>query len=168
MRTRILALAFLAAACAGDTLSEPEAPPPSLRAEVVTLFKGWFPLTPPPAGIFNACTGEHVLVSGDYNLTVRMVTSNSGVGSFRVHSQVNVKGVGATTGTEYLAMEVLNLTQNAGPNGAAVFHMTYPLNTVSKGAMDNAAGHIRQQVTVNTNGELTVDRTDIAFDVCRG
>jgi hypothetical protein len=145
-----------------------EAPAPSFRAEVVTLFKGWFPLTPPPGGVYNACTDEFVLVSGDYNLIVRMVTSASGRTQFRVHSQVNVKGTGATSGTEYVAMEVLNLTETAGPTGAAVFHMQYPLRAISKGSAANAAGHIAIQTTVNANGEITVDRTEFVFDVCGG
>lgn len=168
MRTGYVLLAMAAAACGGDHATEPQVPPPSLRAEVVTLFKGWFPLTPPPAGVFNACTGERVHFTGDFNLIVRLVTSNSGRSQFRVHSQANVKGIGAVTGTEYVSTDLLNLTETGGASGAAVFNLVYTILTVSKGAMDNSAGYIRQQLTVNADGEVTVDRTEVAFDVCRG
>lgn len=156
------------AACGAESAVAPEGARPRFRAEVETMFQGWFPLTPPPAGVFNACTGENVLVSGDYHLIVRQVTSSSGGTHFRVHSQVNVKGVGAVSGTEYVAMEVLNLTDQAGSDGAAVFHMSYPLRTVSKGPLPNSTGEIRIQLTINANGEVSVDRQELTFDVCYG
>jgi hypothetical protein len=168
MRHLLWISVVVSGACGSDTPVSPESIRPDFRAEVETLFEGWFPLTPPPSGVYNACTGEHVLVSGDYHLIVRQVISSSGGSHFRVHSQVNVKGVGAVSGTEYNAMEVLNLVQQAGPTGAAVFHMSYPLRTISKGAMDNSSGEIRIQMTVNGQGEVAVDRADVSFDVCRG
>ena len=168
MRRILYALGLLGVACDGEAPVAPGLPGPSLRAEVETMFQGWFPLTPPPAGVFNACTGEHVLVSGEFHLIVRLVTSQNGNSHFRVHSQVNVKGVGAVTGTEYIAMEVLNMTEQAGANGSAMFHMSYPLRTVSKGTLENSFGEIRIQLTVNAEGEVVVDRTEVAFDVCRG
>jgi hypothetical protein len=156
------------AACGAEPALAPEGGRAHFRAEVETMFQGWFPLTPPPAGVFNACTGEHVLLSGDYHLIVRQVSSASGGTHFRIHSQVNVKGLGAVSGTEYNAMEVLNLTQQAGPAGAAVVHMSYPIRTVSKGALPNSTGQIRIQLTINANGDVSVDRQDFAFDVCYG
>ena len=164
----IVAAAMLMSACTEEIPSAPETPGPDFRADVETLFKGWFPLNPPPGGVFNACTGENVLFTGTFNLTVRSVTSSSGRTQFRVHVNGNVTGVGATTGTEYQSNEVTNLTETAGPKGAAVFHLNFTIRTVSKGSLDNSVGQIRIQVTVNANGEVTVDRELFEFDICRG
>jgi hypothetical protein len=166
--TAIAATAILLSACSDVLPSGPETPAPTFRATVETLFKGWFPLTPPPGGVFNACTGEPVLLSGEFNLIVRRVTSSSGQTLFLVHSQVNLAGVGAVSGTTYQANEVLNLTQMAGPTSATVFHLEFHTHTVSAGSSDNSSGVIRIQVTVNADGTVTVDKQTVVFDVCKG
>lgn len=164
-----LAVGLLTAnACATDLPTGADDLSPTLRAEVETLFQGWFPLTPPPAGVWNACTGEHVLVSGDYHLIVRRVTSSSGQTTFRVHSQVNVKGVGAVSGTEYVSNEMLNLTRIGGPHGATVMQLEFRINTISKGSAPNASGYIRIHLTVSATGEVTADQQEFVFDICRG
>jgi hypothetical protein len=160
-------VALLLSGCGPESPQAPDTPPPLFRAEVVTLFKGWFPLLPPPGGIFNPCTGETVIITGDFNLDVRMVTSASGRTQFRVHSQANVKGEAVGTGTEYVAVDLLNLTENAGPDGAAVFHLQYNLRSVSKGGMSNSKGWIRSHLTVNANGVERAGYDDAAFDVCQ-
>jgi hypothetical protein len=165
-RAIVLGGSLLAGACGVEGPTGP-APSPSFKAEVVTLFKGWFPLTPPPGGVYNVCTEEYMLMSGDYNLTVRMVTSSAGQSHFRVHSQANVKGVGATTGVEYVSLDLLNLEEKAGAKGAAVFHMQYPIRWVAKGRPPNVSGHIAVHVTVNANGTVTVNREEFVFDDCQ-
>lgn len=164
---RLSGAVLLATACSGDLPGSPDIPRPNLSAEVVSLFKGWFPLNPPPGGIYNACTDEFMLITGDYNLNVRMVTSASGETHFRVHSQANVKGVGATSGREYVSLDLLNLVEKAGANGAAVFHLQYPLRYVAKGHLPNGSGHIAIHVTVNANGTVTVNREEFVFDECQ-
>lgn len=163
----IMAAAPAWLACSVEETVGPDSLAPSFRAEVATIFKGWFDLNPPPAGIFNACTGEFMVISGTYNLIVRTVTSASGETHFLVHSQANVKGVGATTGTEYVSLDLLNLMEKAGANGAAVLHLQYPLRYVAKGGLANMAGHIAIHVTVNANGTVTVNREEFVFDECQ-
>ena len=161
-----IAACVLAAACGGDSPTNP-APSPSFKAEVVTMFKGWFPLTPPPGGVYNRCTDEFMLIAGEYNLAVRMVTSAAGGTQFRVHSQANVKGVGATSGVEYVSLDLLNLTENAGENGAAVFHLQYPIRYIAKGGLPNVSGHMAIHVTVNADGTVTVNHEEFVFDECQ-
>lgn len=159
--------ALLLSGCGAESPQAPYTPAPLFRAEVLTLFKGWFPLMPPPGGIFHPCTGEMVIFTGDYNLIVRMVTSESGHTQFRVHSQANVKGEAVGTGTEYVAVDLLNLTENAGPDGAAVFHLQYPLRAVSKGGLPNSKGWIRSHLTVSASGVERAGFDEVAFDVCQ-
>lgn len=164
-----LAVGLLTAnACTTDLPTAADDLSPNLRAEVETLFQGWFPLNPPPTGVWNACTGEYVLVSGDFHLIVRRVTASSGHVTFRVLSHANVTGIGATTGMEYVSNEVLNLTRTGSPDGAAVFQLEFRINTISKGSAPNAAGYMRLHMTVNAQGEVTAERQEFVFDICRG
>jgi hypothetical protein len=164
----IAAAVMLTTACTDGIPSAPEPASLNFRADVETLFKGRFPLNPPPGGVPNACTGENVLVSGTYNLIVRMVTTSSGETQFRVHVSGNVTGIGATTGTVYQSNEFTNLTQIAGPNGSAVFHFRFQTQSVSRGPLANSTGVIQIQLTVNANGTVSVDRELYEFDTCRG
>lgn len=162
-----LGMLVVATACSDDPIA-PAAPNPDFRAEVNVLFEGWFQLNPPPGGLFNVCTGENVIVGGEYHLKVQQVVASSGRTTYRVHSQVNIKGTGVTSGREYVAMEVLNQTMSTGPDGAQVLHLEYPLRTISKGSADNGAGRIRIHTTFNPAGELTSSNEEFAFDECGG
>jgi hypothetical protein len=131
---------------------------------VETILQGRFPLTPPAGGIYNACTDEKVLFSGDFNLVVRSVTSNSGNSVFLIKVAAHVTGVGATTGMQYVSNEVTSLTLHGAGDLSHVFN----IHTISKGGTPNSSGLIRIQMTFDANGNPTAFHETFEFDICKG
>lgn len=162
----VLAGVLLSAGCheapTGPSLSPPD---PQFGASSETLVRDRFPLV---NTVFNACTGEWVDIEGEFLVVVRQVLAPSGRSHFLVHVNVHVKGTGQTTGTGYVSNEQLNLVANGGGSGAQVFVFEFRILTVSQGPSENAAGRIRIHMTVNANGDVTVDETEFIFDECRG
>lgn len=161
-----LAVGLMPAACndapAGPGFSPPD---PQLGASSETLIRDRFPLV---NTVFNDCTGEWVDIEGEFLVVVRQVLAPSGRSHFLVHVNVHVKGTGQTTGTGYVSNEHLNLVANGGGDGAQVFVLEFRVFSISKGPSDNGAGRIRIHMTVNANGDVTVDNFEFVFDECRG
>jgi len=167
MRRLFCILPLLALGACDQLPDEPAALPPSFGATVETLEKGWFPLTPPPGGVYNACTGEYVLFSGSFNLLVRRVTSDADQVMWVIHQAVNVKGIGQTTGTKYISNEVLNYKTHAGPNSANTLQIAFPILVHSTGGGSTSVGLILIHATLDANGNLTAFKEVFSFD-CRG
>lgn len=166
MRRLVYILPLLVVGACDQLPNQPAALPPSFSATVETLEKGWFPLTSPP--VYNACIGEYVVFSGSFNLLVRRVTSDAEQLMWVIHQAVNVKGIGQTTGTEYISNEVLNYKTHAGPNSANVLQIAYPIKVHSKGGDFRSVGMILIHATLDANGNLTAFKEVFSFDdVCR-
>lgn len=161
-----LAVGLASTACNEAPAGPGVAPPdPRFGASSETLIRDRFPLV---NTVFNACTGEWVDIEGEFLVVVRQVLAPSGRTNFLAHVNVHVKGSGQTTGTGYVSNEQLNLVANGGDAGAQVFVLEFRILTVSQGPSDNAAGRIRIHMTVNANGDVTVDNFEFVFDECRG
>ncbi len=156
-------LVFLGACAEPMTQPEEVAPPPQLRAEVETLFQGRFPLRPPPPAV-HPCFGEAVELSGDYNLVVRRITSAGGPSVFLVQVAAHATGVGLTTGARYVISEGTQFTSH----GSGTMSLRFRVQVISQGGIPNAAGWVHLHLTFDANGNLTAERGEIAFDVCRG
>jgi hypothetical protein len=164
MRRSLYILPVLVLGACDQLPDETAAPPPSFSATVETIEKGWFPLTPPPGGVYNACTGEYVLFSGYFNLIVRRVESDDGQVMWLIHQGINVKGIGQTTGMEYISNEVFTYKTHDGPNSANVFQIAYPIIVHSKGGDFRSVGMIQIHATLDANGNLTASKEVFSFD----
>ena len=163
----ILILPLLALGGCGQLADESTAPQPSFSATAETIEKGWFPLNSPPGGVYNDCTNEYVVFSGSFNLIVRRVESDADQVMWLIHQGINVKGVGQTTGTEYISNEVFTYKTHDGPNSANVFQIAYPMHVHSKGGEYWSAGMIQIHATLDANGDLTAHKEVFSFDsVC--
>jgi len=166
--TTILLLGFGACAEAPTSVTS-DVPEPQFAAQVETIEKGRFPIG--PRTVFNVCTNEFVDIAGEFNLVVRQVTTPTGKVHFFIHSVGgHVLGVGQTTGTEYVSNEHFNLVEHSGGNGATNLIIEFTITWVSKGrAPNNEVGKLQIFVTINANGEVTVDREVVrGFDECQG
>ena len=168
MRNSIYVLPLLTLAACSQLADESTAPQPSFSATVETIEKGWFPLESPPGGVYNDCTGEYVVFSGTFNLVVRRVESTAEQVMWLIHQGINVKGIGQTTGMEYISNEVFTYKTHDGPNSANVFQIAYPMQVHSKGGEYKSAGMIQIHATLDANGNLTADKQVFSFDsTCR-
>ena len=168
MRRSLYILPLLALGACDQLPDETAALPPSFSATVETIEKGWFPLTSPPGGVYNDCTAEYVVFSGSFNLVVLRVESAAEQVMWLIHQGINVKGIGQTTGMEYISNEVFTYKTHAGPNSANTFQIAYPILVHSKGGDFRSVGMILIHATLDANGNLTAHKEVFSFDsACR-
>jgi hypothetical protein len=132
-------------------------------AQVDKILHARFPIS---NSQFWACTNEIVDFEGEFLVSVRQTTSASGNTTFRLHVSSHVKGVGQTSGDEYVSNEVTNLTDHTqGDRFSDVFQ--FRIVRISKGGAENSAGWIKFHLTID-DGVVKIIKDDAAFDVCRG
>jgi hypothetical protein len=164
MRNSIYVLPLLTLAACTQLADESAAPQPSFSATVETIEKGRFPFASPPGGVYNDCTGEYVVFSGYFNLVVRRVVSDADQVMWLIHQGINAKGIGQTTGTEYISNEEFTYKTHDGPNSANTFQIAYPILVHSKGGDFGSVGMILIHATLDANGDLTASKVVFSFD----
>jgi len=126
-------------------------------AEAITITDS---VTEPYETTITACNGEEVHLSGEllfiYHVTV---DANDAIHSAFILVPQNVVGVGAETGVRYRAVggdreQFYNLDADVGP---ITYTNTDMFNLVSQGGSDNFQAKYTFHVTVNANGEITVE-----------
>ena len=124
-------------------------------------------LCPDNFPILRDCLTECIYLSGTINVVYNVFEDGSG--GFHMHSQAsnqNVKGVGLTTGTEYINSWNANWNHYFGEldwgTGAKIppckWHVTYRDHYVSKGNSPNFMVTWDMQIVINANGEMTIER----------
>jgi hypothetical protein len=112
------------------------------------------------------CTGEDVHVYGPIDVTVQTTTDAKGNTHLVTHYTPHLTAVGLTSGTRYLAVGPTQIVSfdAAGPS---VFNVANIIITVAPGSGDNFVLTEVVHVTLNANGQVTVefDRINVA---CRG
>lgn len=106
---------------------------------------------------YNACPdgSEAVPMSGQLHIVSRAVLDGSGGAHLGLHvNPVRVRGVGAESGDEYLAVGALNLTANVERLPAELTYVNN-FNLVRKGSGDNLRLHVNTRLTVDANGRIT-------------
>jgi hypothetical protein len=112
------------------------------------------------------CTGEAVHVYGPIDVIVQTTTDAKGRTHLTTHYSPHLTAVGLTTGKRYLAVGPTQIVSfDAG--GPAVFNVANIIITVAPGSGDNFVLTEVVHVTLNANGDVTVDfdRVNVA---CRG
>jgi hypothetical protein len=115
----------------------------------------------------NPCNGETVHVTGDIHFLVHTVETSSGMFQLHFQSQpAGVSGVGETTGLNYQFSGKNAETRNDVPAG---FTDTFIANmhVISQGQTDNLDSHSTIHFTLNANGVVRAQVTNINF-ACRG
>jgi|SRR6185295_15572523 len=116
--------------------------------------------------VFNECNGEDVLLQGIGHL---VVTDNPQNGThFQIHIQaVGLKGIGLSSGLEYVWVEQSRVADVFLENGAGSGLLSAHLRAVSKGAAENYELTFIVRGTQNSNGEQTSFRLDPGTITCR-
>ncbi len=116
------------------------------------------------AGVYNACANELVGLTGEIH-TVTHITYDSG----RAHVVVRVNAQGvegfSSEGRRYRATRNLGTTANG--DGLPFSSTTVQsFNLVSAGSGPNMLVHVTAHITVNANGETTVEVQNVSGDEC--
>ncbi|MBS7624148.1 hypothetical protein KEJ29_01035 [Candidatus Bathyarchaeota archaeon] len=111
---------------------------------------------------------EVVVCEGVIHYNIQLVFDSAGGAHWRICASHNLRGIGLTTGRKYQIVSTETRHYNARYAGFP-YEWTY-INTsplISQGKLTNMIFTIRNQVTVNANGEITVSFSEIQI-VYRG
>jgi hypothetical protein len=116
------------------------------------------------------CTGEEIHVTGTVHFVERYYETDGGY-HFRIHyNLVNAKGVGLTSGEEYIITSAGGTAENVVPAGSLVRNTVDLQLIVGKGQADNLVAHsLLHYVIEVVDGEPTVKMEKIEiFTKCQG
>ena len=102
------------------------------------------------------CT-EVVRVTGTFHVLFASTVSASGETMDRIHINANGTGIGRTTGAEYGFNDEINLTQHTASGSLRTDSQIETLKLIGRGAVPDQIVRARFRVTVNANGETTVE-----------
>ncbi len=134
------------------------AAPQAARAQATTIHVNQ--TDPFTAVIDDPCTGEPILFEGTIH-TEGEITINDNHTHSQLHTNIHATGIGALTGTEYIFNDVLNNNTNSGDPLPMIVSLEHNTRIISTGPSDNFLANTRIQITINANGEMTVDRVDV-------
>jgi len=118
--------------------------------------------------VLNQCNGEWIICGGTIHYNVQLMVDSAGGLHWRWHANHNLRGECWTTGKKYQVVSTFTQHYNTKADGFPyewTFVNTSPL--ISQGSVTNMIFTIRNQVTINANGETTVSFSDVQI-VCRG
>ena len=120
----------------------------------------------PISGTITACNLEQVVYEGFVNYVSHMTVSNSGQVNFKYGGNLNVRGVGLTTGARYTGNETYQFEQHFDSLDLAPFNLTinHHFNFIGQGGVPNTRAKSISHVTVNANGELISSRFEFTAD----
>lgn len=113
--------------------------------------------------VYNDCTNEDVHLVGEVQYFSE--TRDDGAGGYHVnfHTNFYLKGVGLSSGTQYIWNTENNGNENVSPPFPAMFSYTRTRHVVAQGKATNQHLTVRQQFTINANGDVTVDRYEFSL-----
>jgi hypothetical protein len=155
-KRRIIAAVVAAAACAALALFAASAQ----GADGVTVLR--FDI--PSFSIFNPCTNEDVAISGTALSVIDTTQDNHGLEGHSV--DIALKGVGQTTGAQYISVSTNTITENASDNGAMAETVVTYSRLVTPGAGNDLLFAILFHETFDANGELVVRFNRFIPGVC--
>ena len=159
------AAVVLAAACSQDVTSVPAdrsvlLAPATAGTEVNDKDPFSFVVFVPCA---NGCAGETVPLDGFLHTLINVRSNANGGFGLKLHFQPQgVTGVGSVTGDKYQATGVTQ--QNANVNAAVTVTFVNNFRVIGQGPGNNFLVHENAHVTVNANGETTVDHDNFSIE----
>ncbi len=122
-------------------------------------------IVPVDAVVLSTCA-ENVHVTGDMVESTSIVTKN-GITHFSFHVRAHLDGVGVTSGESYTLNASTLEEQNSKGDFPAEANIVLHELLVSRGGSPNEKVTIRIHITINANGDVVVDRSDMSDD-CEG
>lgn len=159
-----LATALLIACDSGPTPVEPSAELEAIAYQPASAARP-NPSFQPFAFSVDNCV-ETVDVAGTFHEVIQFFVGPNGKEHFRFHINAKGTGVGRTTGARYQWNDRLFDITNAVPSGRLTFTLNDRARLIGQGAAVNTVVAIQIKVTVNAQGNVTVDRFR-ALAVCR-
>ena len=104
---------------------------------------------------------ETVDLTGTFHEVTRVFVGPGGKEQFRFHINAKGTGVGQLTGTRYQWNDRLFDITNFAPSGTVSFTLNDYARLVGQGSAPNMDIAIQAKVTVNAQGEVTVDRSTV-------
>jgi hypothetical protein len=111
---------------------------------------------------------ENIVCEGEIHYNIQLVLDSAGGAHWHWCGSHNLRGVGLNTGKKYQVVSTETRHYNSR-DGGFPYEWTY-INTsplISQGETTNMIFKIRNQVTINANGEITVSFSEIQI-VYRG
>ncbi|WP_373495174.1 hypothetical protein [Aquiflexum sp.] len=106
--------------------------------------------------------GELVDVDGEFHFVSNSVFSNNGNVMLKYHVNGKGTGVGQDSGAVYQWNEVSNQTFNASKG--INYTVTQTFMMIGQGKAPNRKVHLTYHITINANGELTVDVYNLSVE----
>jgi len=113
----------------------------------------------------NPCTGEPVQLNLELDLVIHTTTTETGGFHRHTTSNLNGTGLGLLTGANYVLSSVA--TANTNIAGAANQTLWQDAVLVGQGDVPNFLFQEIEHITINDNGEVTVD-FEMPFQKCLG
>ena len=104
--------------------------------------------------IFDSATGENVDIDVTYKSDFHVVVDSGGNFHVDIHDVYSGRGVGESTGTQYIANQTDNFSLTF-TKGGAVETAPVHFSMISKGGLDNLEVYGIFHITVNANGVVT-------------
>lgn len=157
----VLPVALLSLMACGETPSQPDVPDPSFA---VNGAGEWVDIN---LTTFDSCNDE--LVDWTTRQQIRTWSRADKSGGFHIgfHRTWVGTGVGQVTGTESILNWGHNVQRYFGGPFPQTFTRVIDNNIVTKGSAANRIFSLKQHITVNANGEVTVDHSEQKL-VCVG
>jgi hypothetical protein len=119
----------------------------------------------PSFSFFNPCTSENVTTVGGTALSVIDTTQdNHGLEGHSV--DIALKGIGETTGAQYISVGTNTITENTSDNGASAETVVTYSRLVTAGAGNDLLFAIVFHETFDANGDLVVRVNRLIPGIC--
>lgn len=156
----LAAVSFLLLISCRKEIDSPEIQPTEIAATLNNNSVDAVPINhqetfPVQGSGWNSCTQEFVDFSGTGHLEIRGMISDSKITFVQHVNVLNVKGLGRTSGTEYVGTSTFNYTNTSNFNTQLVYQQKSTSNYVALGG-DGSFSIINDwHLTVNANGDVT-------------
>jgi hypothetical protein len=120
-------------------------------------------------GVVNPCNGEELVsLEGDIHIVISMTEDGNGGFHFGVLNESHFSGIGAMTGAQYRGFFNSNGHFHVLQPFPQIFTVASPgTMTISSGDVPNFIVLFVSHLTINANGEVTVDKNEFRTE-CRG
>jgi len=172
MVTVLLAAALLIGCAQGHSPAEPASvssatvAAPLGRAGVISNTT--IPI-PPNRVIFDQCTNEGVLVTGEiHRVTVTTVDANGGTHTEMHFNVEDVSGVGLITGTHYRGIHTETHSSNVNGSGASESTTVIDIKLIAEGSASNLTiQNVLIHTTTNADGTVTSTIDNMTSGTCQ-
>jgi hypothetical protein len=117
----------------------------------------------PTSGIgFSDCTGEYIFFEGFLHVQGQTTLNKNGYHS-EFHFQLYGRGVGLTSGKQYIYQDVFNDSYNY-LSLPIVETQTESFHIIGQGSLDNLEAKVLFHITINADGTVTADNFRFSFE----